>query len=104
MNLQNGSGARVQYGPSTFWTTPYDYEFPSASFVASDGKRWSLTEPHSCIVGETHDRNTNHLLYGCEVCAGYATSLMGLRGLNWPEILSGFLDHYEKDHAIEVPA
>ena len=83
---------------------PYDYEFPSASFVDSDGKRWSLTEPHSCIVGETHDRNTNHLLYGCEACAGYATALMEMRDLNWPEILSRFLDHYEKSHLMEAVA
>ena len=84
---------------------PYDYDSPDSVFRTTDGKLWSLIQPRCCIVGEAYGRQSDYNdKGGCPTCMAYAAYLMDTQHERWPLILTNFLTHYEKEHAMEVIA
>ena len=80
----------------------------SPSFVGKDKRRWNIKWSFCCIVGEAHKRQAYHGIhqpaYGCNRCACLSQDLVNIPDSDWPDILSKFLNHYEKEHPMEVAA
>ena len=86
-----------------------DTGFSITEFCGSDGRPWNINHSNSCVVGEAHGRKMSYRLGcvcagGCGKCMAFAKYLMEIYHRNWPVVLKDFLDHYEKEHAMEVPA
>ena len=86
----------------------FDPDLYNMSFVGNDRKRWNIKKAFCCIVGEAHNRKAyrgkEQPYYECKDCEYFAVDLMHMRKQNWLDILRLFLDHYEKEHAMVVPA
>ena len=86
----------------------FDPDIYNVSFVGKDRKQWSIKRAFCCIVGEAHKRKTYYGIdqpaYGCKDCEEFSVELVDMRKQNWPDVLRMFLDHYEKEHSMGVPA
>ena len=85
-----------------------DPDLYDVSFNGNDGQIWALGISSCCIVGEAHKRKSYHgmdrPIYGCDACAVFSEDLMDVNDSDWLDTLRRFLDHYEKEHAMEVAA
>ena len=82
-----------------------DTGFSITKFCGSDGRPWHITYGDSCVVGEAHGRRSDYrYLTGCHKCKAFSNYLMAMYDKNWPVVLKDFLDHFEKEHIMEVPA
>ncbi len=86
-----------------------DIRFTVRRFYDSYGRVWDIGDSRSCVVGEAHGRKMRYRLGcecagGCGKCRAFAKYLMEIYTKNWPVVLKDFLDHYEKEHVMEVPA
>ena len=82
-----------------------DTGFSIKDFRDPNGMPWYIGHGHSCIVGEAHGRKMDYQMNpGCHKCTAFAHYLMEIYDRNWPVVLKEFLDHFEKEHALEVPA
>ena len=74
-------------------------------FMTDDGKEWRISQPCGCIAGEAHGRPADPEsgpFYGCKECTTFSIDLMYVFDSDWIDVLRKFLDHYEKEHALEV--
>ena len=80
----------------------------SPQFVDKNNRRWNMMRSFCCIVGEAHKRQAYHGPYGsayaCNACGNFSLSLLDVHDKEWQDTLRRFLDHYEKEHPMEVAA
>ena len=97
---------RAPSGQGTYWTVTAR-ECPDLCFFANK-KTWNILNSASCIVGSAHGRQDDYATgetgQSCDECMEFGVDLAWVLDSEWPTVLERFLDHYEKNHKLEMAA